>query len=793
MKGLRAARALLLAAATLTACGPVQSAPFGRDAGAELDGGRRYAAALVSQTRVSASPAQAIQLGYLERARMGLGSPFRLMEYALEDPRLAKPEREALAWALMAGALDGTGYRVDPRTLSVDGDPESGARQLELIEGAIGSAADPDAGELALRLAFGMAAAEGTVPATLPLRAAHATALLRDRVVSRKDARHLLEVAEGDSAPDPLKLLTVWRVNRRFRVESPTILPVSADAEREAIALAPRLLEGIRSIHDRPRVGPLNPAPEPRQRSLLSAAAAERLSELSADSGGPPETPVVVALAPFDPAATGRPREGGPDGRFFARALNEEELAAEYAVLSHRTLPSPGERLAVMSAAVAMRAYGQERPWFPGFGGPTDRDLEDRFGLASVSFPDGVPAPWRPYYRRMLESALSDLQRVMPSLDVRGLKVRFEARPGSPGTLAVHDPRTRTVYLPAATAAGTIAHEVAHDLDWQTALRRYRVRGDYATDRAVRLADGRFARALDGLTTASLAPGVDTRSLQSHATRPAEVFARSVDWFVAVSLAREGRINGYLSSVQDDYLTGYGTVRPPDVTGRAGQALITLLDNVAPVYSETRRWFLQSYGRMRSPTAYDLARRVLEAPLPDPSGGSADALPPVPGILLDQELTGVLAPPDSAPAPGPPAPMLARMASVVVQLDRLESVRDSVLASVEGRCAVTDYGDGTLDARRRVVADVASARARGLVVSLAAQLLGPAGGRWAEGTLEGHEVDAAPSPAVVAAFTPLMATVEAMGRPDMHASPLDAGPALGACPAASPFDPGAGL
>jgi hypothetical protein len=77
----------------------------------------------------------------------------------------------------------------------------------------------------------------------------------------------------------------------------------------------------------------------------------------------------------------------------------------------------------------------------------------------------------------------------------------------------------------------------------------------------------------------------------------------------------EGRINGYLSSVQDDLLTGYGTVTPPDVTGAAGQALMALLDEVAPVYPETRRWFLQSYGQLRSPTAFDLARRILEAPL----------------------------------------------------------------------------------------------------------------------------------------------------------------------------------
>ncbi len=796
MKGLRhAARALLIAAVTLTACGRVQSAPFGRDAGAELEAGRRYAAALVVQTRASATESQAIEVGYLERARLGLGSPFRLTEYALQDPRLAKAEREPLAWALLAATLDGAGYRVDPAVLSVGGDVVAGARHLELIEGAIGSASDPVAGELALRLAYGMAAAEGTVPKALALRAAHAAALVRDRAEARADARRLLEVAETDSAPEPLALLTVWRVNRRFRVEEPKVLPASADEEREAIGLSTRLLDGIRSIQARPRVGPLNPQPAPRRSSLLSPVAAARLAEASARYDAPAETPVVVAISPFDPSALGAPA-AQREARFFARSRNEEELAAEYALLGHGAQPRPAERLAVLSAAIALRAYGQERPWFPGFGGPTDRDLEDRFGVASVVFPDDVPAEWRPYYRRMLESALSDLQRVMPSLDVRGLRVRFGPRSGSPGTLAVHDPRTRTVYLPTTTAAGTIAHEVAHDLDWQTALRRYRVRGDYATDLAVRLADGHFARVLNGLTTASLAPGVGPDSLKTHDTRPAEVFARSVDWFVAVALAREGRINGYLSSVQDDYLTGYGTVRPPDVTGRAGQALITVLDNVAPVYSETRRWFLQSYGRMRAPTAYDLARRVLEAPLAGADEGPSDAGSASASVLLEEELLPSGNGSSGGSLGAPPLPVLRRLASTASALDRLAAVRDSVLEMVAGQCAVTDYGNGAMEARRRLVATVARARAEGILLASAGDLLGPAGWQWVEARLERRPTDGDPAPAVVSALTPLLQRVDEIGKAPVSASHLGgpaSSPSSGTCSTGSPFGAAAGL
>src|SRR5690606_31323708 len=165
-----------------------------------------------------------------------------------------------------------------------------------------------------------------------------------------------------------------------------------------------------------------------------------------------------------------------------------------------------------------------------------------------------------------------------------------------------------------ATGAGTLAHEIAHDLDWQAALKRYRVRGDYATDRATRRRTDRLAASVQGLSRATLLapePGDPTPPL--HARRPAEVFARSIDWFVVVSLAREGRINGYLSSVQDDVITGYGTVTPPDVTGTAGAALIAILDEVAPVHPETRERYLHAYGPARAPTAYDLVRRVLEA------------------------------------------------------------------------------------------------------------------------------------------------------------------------------------
>ena len=790
-----AARTWLLAVATLvaavvTACGPVEEGGFASDVERQLAGGRAYAAQLVEASREDATTEQAIAVGYLERHRLGLGSPFRLIEYSLQDPRLEKPMRERLAWALLAATVDGRGYRVDPRVLASAGDVDAAVRHLELIEGAVQGSPDPAGGVLAVRLAYAMAAAESSVPARLPLRVSQTAALVRDRATARADARRLLRVA--GSSHDPLALVTVWRVERRFEVESPTVLPVSPDVERDAIALAPRLLDGIRSIADRPRVGPLVPAPDPRQRVLLSPVAARRLAEHAAAYDAPPQTPVLVGVTSYrgtdtaasDPGAEAR-------ARFFENAVNEERLAAGYALLQHAGQVDAGARMGALTAAVALRAYAQERPWFPGFGGPARRDLEERFGLASVTFPESVPAEWRPYYRRMLATALSDLQRVLPALDVRGLNVRFERREGSPGTLAVHDPRTRTVYIPTHTGAGTLAHEVAHDLDWQTALRRYRVRGDYGTDRAMRLADERITRVLQGLTPAALRPAASDDLLRSHATRPAEVFARSVDWFAAVVLAREGLVNGYLSSVQDDMLTGYGTVTPPDVTGTAGQSLMALLDEVAPVYPETRRWFLESYGRRRAPTAYDLARRILEAPLDggedpapgvrahprgpivdtllggDDAAGRGDGDPSDPGDPRDPGDEALAA--DSL---APPEPVLARLAVLDARLDRLDAARDSVLGRVSGSCGSVGYADRAAAPRLALVELVAEARARGLALEVAWEVGGAEGRRWVESRLRGRQPDVELEPALAAALRPVIERVESLEESAIRADPF---------------------
>lgn len=769
MKGNRATRyvtvLVLLAAALVASCGPIDSG-FTSDVERELDRGRAYAGEVLGRAAADPTVEDAIAAGYLERLRLGLGSPFRLIEYALLDPRLPGEIRERLAWSLLAGTLDGTGYRVDPRVLAPGGDMTAAMAHMELIDGAVRGSAAPDGGALAVRLAYAMAAAEGSVPPRYSRYVAQAAALIRDRVVARQDAHRLLRAA---NSVDPLSLLTVWRVERKFAVERPALVAASGEVEQEAIDLAPRLVGAIREIASRPRRGPLAEVAIPRHDPYLPPSAARLLAREAAVYNAPPQTPVVVAVDVHrrsgkkpDPGWTLDARE-----RFFAGGVNEERLAAEYALLHHRAGLDLGPRLAVLGAAVGLRGYAQERPWFPGFDGPTSRELEDRYGLAAVEFPDSVPAYWRPYYRRMLDNSLSDLQRVLPSLDVRGLRVRFGSRTGSTGTLAVHDPRTRTIHIPATTGAGTLAHEIAHDLDWQTALRRYQVRGDYGTDRAVRLADERLARVLRGLTAASLSAAETPEHLRAHASRPAEVFARSVDWFVAVALARDGRSNGYLSSVQDDVLTGYGTVTPPDVTGGAGQSLMALLDEVAPVYPATRRWFLESYGRVRPLSAYDLTRRILEAPL---EGGD-------PGIRIEELV------PDTIQGDSTmlPVPTVARLASAHASLRDLARLRDEVMSAVDGSCQAVGYQSRTVGARRQLARLVAEARARGIATEVAAELMGENGRAWMEARLDSRPLESDSMDATAAALLPLVEEVQEVGAGRVGTRPLEVQPAMADC------------
>ncbi len=618
--------ALCLAAALgLAGCRSESERRLGQSTRRELELGREAAERwLQSAGHIGITETDAIALGYLERLRLGLGSPFRLADYALADPRLPDSVRVRLGFALLGRTLDGKTFEIDPivldrvGTLGARSAPGLGARHLALIARAINDAEDPRVAEAAIRIAYTVATAEGLVSAEATTLAASVAALEVDRALARKDAARLL--AHADELHPATALLRQWRSERSFAVEQPRIAPPNLADELNAIRTATRLLDALRALGlESSSRGLPHVAAAPASAVRLSEAAVERLGQAEAGLGAPPQTPIVLAARQLSRDAN-RLAWLSQDQRitrakFGNHAVNEESFVVEHARLRLESPRDAAPARAALQAAVAMRAYAQEDVWFPGMDGPSQRDLIERYGLQEVTFDRTVRADWRPYYRRMLLDALEDLHRVLPTLSLRGLRVHFGSTSQNTDALAVHEPGKRRLLLPPLTSAGTLAHEIAHDIDWQVALRRYRIRGDYATDRAARGRNDALAAQIRSLASASLSGRVPDAPLSAHARRPAEVFARNVDWYVAVSLAGEGRRNGYLTSVQDELITGYGTVRQPDVSGAAGDALMSILSELAPVYREQRDAFRALYGSSRSLRAYDLVRRITEAPV----------------------------------------------------------------------------------------------------------------------------------------------------------------------------------
>jgi hypothetical protein len=206
------------------------------------------------------------------------------------------------------------------------------------------------------------------------------------------------------------------------------------------------------------------------------------------------------------------------------------------------------------------------------------------------------------------------MRRVFPAFSVAGLRVRFGESPLGDRALAMHDPVSRTVYFPASSGAGVMAHEFAHDLDWQAARRRYGVTVGYRTDRAVRQESDWLAGAVRRMASASRG-GIDSLSRDSEYERPTEVFARNVDWFVSAALARDARMNGYLSAAQDVVLTGYASATTPEAARDGGEATLRALDGISAPGPKLRAWFDDLFGAGRKVSIHESVRRVLEAPV----------------------------------------------------------------------------------------------------------------------------------------------------------------------------------
>lgn len=592
---------------------PVSAALSMRSASQHFDAFVPVARAVASWPMLSDQ--EVLELGYLERLRLGLGGPFRLVHQALLDPRLEPGARTRLAWALLDRVRRRDDYVVDPVVLDGLGPwfdstrAATGSEHLAFIRRTVAEAADPRAGELAVRLAYDVAVAERSVREPASRIAAQVAALERDRLLASRDVDELFERAR-DERLDVLDELPVGRAERRFRVEAPPAAPLPARLENAAMDAVPRLVAELRRLGSEPDEG----ADDRRSRfPVLGAVAGARLVALGAAL--PPQTPVAVAMQVLRPSILGEAKGGVSIARrrFATEGANEETLAGGYAALaasgdSARREPA----LAVLASAVQLRAYAQEEPWFPGMPGPSASEVASRFALREVRFDQDVPSAWRPYYARMLATSIVDLQHVFPAISLSGLGIRFGIGNLPDTALAMHDPGSRVLRLSIATSAGTLAHEFAHDLDWQAARRLYVTGGGYSTDRAMREPRGALSASVRGLAAARVGPN---RNGAARA-RPAELFARDVDWFVAVALAHEGRSNGYLSAVQDATLTGYTAASPRDMIAGAGRALVDALSQMTYVPSPTRDAFLDEWTDPASISPSVLSRRVAELRLP---------------------------------------------------------------------------------------------------------------------------------------------------------------------------------
>ncbi|HEX8212415.1 MAG TPA: hypothetical protein VF584_19725 [Longimicrobium sp.] len=265
----------------------------------ELAAGARYVERLVAPRPASAMTAEeVISAGYVERLRLGLGSPFRLMEYALRDPRLTPATRVPLVWALLDATHAGRGYELDPRSLARVGDPGDSATarmHLELIDGAVRGAADPRSGELAAREAYRLATASRTVSQAAPALAASAAALARDRELARRDAARLLAHASR-GGKHPFALLVEWRRARRFEVEAPPGAPRAPALEEEAAEQALGLVARVEAVRGAGVGAPAIRDGLPR----LRPAVARRLAKLARDHSYPTQSPVWIAVNRYD-------------------------------------------------------------------------------------------------------------------------------------------------------------------------------------------------------------------------------------------------------------------------------------------------------------------------------------------------------------------------------------------------------------------------------------------------------------------------------------------------------------
>ena len=580
---------------------------------------------LVSSPAGSISRAEALAALYLKRLRLGLGSPFRLIDQAERDPELEPVGARQVAEAMLARTMIGDAYLPGASALDLIEGPSgwshrggSGHWHQAIIDSVISSFDDPRIGELTVRIAYRLASASGVLSRRAPELATAAAAHARDRVLAMRDARALFAASDRERL-GRIATLRAWREQGRLAVERPVMLPLTGRAERQAVAALPALVALIESaIRDSTTDGGRAiRGPEERRRS---EALALRMAAVAAERDMPPIAPVSIAVRSYSGLLLASDVSWRViRQRFVNRALSEEALAAgtlhaaEHALLQVRaSRPVPAADASALTAAVALRPFAQEVAWLPGDGGPAPRDLQARYGI-SVTYDSRTRPAWRPWLLRSLDRAVADMKRVFPEYDSRGLRVHFGSSPLGDRALAMHDPLRRTIYFPPISSAGVMAHELAHDLDWQAGRRAFGTTGWYRTDHALRRSSDQLAGAL--LRMASATRRDTARELGGAGQRPTEIMARNVDWFVSAQLAREGRLNGYLSAAQDPVLAGFASAATPEASHDGGDAALRALDGLTAVPEESRAWFSALYGEDRRVTVHEAVRRVLEAPL----------------------------------------------------------------------------------------------------------------------------------------------------------------------------------
>jgi hypothetical protein len=528
----------------------------------------------------------AIAWGYAERLRLGLESPFRLIDAAGRDPRLTADERRTVSWALLAHVLRGETHEIDAAALDALGPTEAGQSapgdlHVALIRQVLARAENPRAAELAVRFAYTLAVAERLLDGSAPVLAAEAAALLADREVARREASVLLRSARG---ADPIEIIRGRRARRAFYVERPALLTPTAEMERAAIAMVPTLLDAIRFM----RPASVRDSVRDSVRELEPNAGALALRLYAAGARVPPSAPLAVTVQRYLPLV--REHASGIDLDALAHSRNGEMLIAVTRVVDAGRQQRRAIGRLLLAAGVSMRSLAQEPVWFASDSAPSASQVASTLGVARIAFDRDVPSEWRPYFLRSLADGVRDLRRVLPTLQLDELQVRFRMNAPTDSALAMHDPRTRTLHLPVATAGGTLSHELAHDLDRQSAL-EHGLAG-YQSDVVARDStsqSGRGGGASDRLAASLRALteelSEEPRATRATAERPAEIFATRVDWFVANALAREGISSGFLSAVQDELLTGH-VVHPARLrnSGRS-RSLLNALQEMTVVSS----------------------------------------------------------------------------------------------------------------------------------------------------------------------------------------------------------------